>query len=155
MQDAQRAHEQGVLLYVPDLWPTPQLKRELSMSNLGTPPAERALTAQFERLLSFRDLDLRAIGGPARRMRRNASRLAGDLGRDLSFQQQQLVMRASLLALLLEDQECRALLGHKIAIGDYVGLVAVQKQILQALGLKRIARDVQDPLEYAREYDQP
>lgn len=112
------------------------------MANLGTPPAEQAVTTQLEHLLSMRDLNLSQLGGPARRLRRNTSRLATDLGRDLTFAQQQLVMRASMLAVLLEDQECRALLGQKIALGDYTQMISVQKQILQALGLKRVMKDI-------------
>ena len=121
------------------------------MSNFGTPPAERALTVQLEKLLSFRDLNLSKLSGPARRLRRSASQLAGDLGRDLTFAQQQLTMRAAMLAILLEDQECRVLLGEKIAIGDYTNMIVVQKQILQVLGLHRVPRDVTDPLDYASE----
>jgi hypothetical protein len=61
-------------------------------------------------------------------------------------------MRAAMLSILLEDQECRALLGQKIAIGDYTNMIAVQKQLLQALGLHRVPRDVTpDPLDYASE----
>jgi hypothetical protein len=127
-----------------------QLKREVSMANLGTPPAERELTTQVEQLLSMRDLNLSKLGGPARRLRRNASRLAGDLGQSLSFAQQQLVMRASMLAVLLEDQECRALLGQQIALGDYTQMISVQKQILQALGLKRVPKDVMSFTELRR-----
>jgi len=115
------------------------------MANLGTPPAERALTTQLEHLLSFRDLNIRQLGGPARRLRRNASRLSADLGRDLSFAQQQLTMRAAMLAILLEDQECRALRGEKIVIGDYTSMIAVQKQLLVALGLRRVPRDISPP----------
>ena len=61
-------------------------------------------------------------------------------------------MRAAMLSILLEDQECRALLGQKIAIGDYTNMIAVQKQLLQALGLRRVARDVLSLDQYL---DQP
>jgi hypothetical protein len=121
------------------------------MANLGTPVAERALTTQLEHLLSFRDLNVRELGGPARRLRRNASRLASDLGGSLSFAQRQLAMRAAMLSILLEDQECRVLLGHKIAIGDYTQMIAVQKQILQALGLRRVPRNITLDQYLARE----
>ena len=88
---------------------------------------------------------MRLLGGPARRWKRNANRLANDLGGDLSFAEQQLAMRAAMLAVLLEDQECRVLLGEKIVIGDYTQMITVQKQLLVALGLKRVPRDVSPP----------
>jgi hypothetical protein len=115
------------------------------MSNIGMTTSEQAITPQLEKLLCMRDLNLRDLAGPARRWKRNANRLASDLGGDLSFAEQQLAMRAAMLAVLLEDQECRVLLGEKIAIGEYTQMIAVQKQLLVALRLKRAPRDVSPP----------
>jgi hypothetical protein len=112
------------------------------MANLGVPPAEQALTVQLEKLLGFVDINCSKLGGPARRVRRNASRLASDLGGDLSFAQRQLTMRAAMLSILLEDQEVRALLGQKIELSDYTSMIAVQSQLLRALGLKRVAKNI-------------
>jgi hypothetical protein len=70
------------------------------------------------------------------------------LGRDLSFGQQQLAMRASMLAILLEDRECRALLGQKIDVNDYAQLLAAQTRIFKVLGIRRTLKNVPNLNEY-------
>jgi hypothetical protein len=108
---------------------------------------EREFAGTLTRLLSLRDVDCRKQGA-ARRVRTFARHFAVDLGGDLSAAEQQLVQRTSVLAALLEDREARILSGEKISIGDYVAMISVQKQLLLALGIKRVPRDVSALSEY-------
>ena len=112
----------------------------------GAPVMEHEFKAALTLLLSYRDLDCRRAGA-ARRVRTYARRLERDLGGDLSVQQQQLVARASMLAVLCEHTETSLLLGHPASIADYLAAVSVQKQLLAALGLRRVPRDITPTLD--------
>jgi|SRR5262245_59592907 len=101
---------------------------------------EQAYNTHMEHLLGLADVDCRRI--PMRQVRALGRALRQDLGDDLSTGAQQLVQRASILGVLLENIEARLLLGQRIAIGDYVEMCNTQKRLLMALGLKRVPRDV-------------
>lgn len=110
---------------------------------------ELSFEAGFRRLLALTDIDCRRV--PVRKMRAIASRLTRDMGNDPSEAQRQLIQRAATLGALLEDTEARLLLGQDVSLGDFLSAVSVQKQLLLALGLRRVPIDVTDPLTYARE----
>jgi hypothetical protein len=68
-----------------------------------------------------------------------------DLGGDLSTGQSQLVQRAALLGVMIEDFETRHLLGEPIEVDLYLTAINVQRRVLVTLGLERKARDVSTP----------
>ena len=56
---------------------------------------------------------------------------------------------------LLEDAEARLLLGQETSFSDYLSAISVQKQLLLAIGIRRIPRDVSLLSEYlAKEQQQ-
>jgi hypothetical protein len=99
----------------------------------------------YHRFLTIRDLD-----GRSRAVARcNELRAAfeADLGgpANMTTGQKQLVQRAALIGVQLEDFETRWILGEPIEFTDYMTGVNVQRRVLATVGLERRARDVSTP----------
>jgi hypothetical protein len=107
---------------------------------------EQSFEASLGRLLSVTDIDCRRV--PVRKVRTIAARLIRDTGNDPSEAQRQLIQRAAMLGALLENAEARLLLGQDVSFGDYLSAISVQKQLLLAIGTRRIPRDVSLLTEY-------
>jgi hypothetical protein len=60
----------------------------------------------------------------------------------LRLAEKQIIQRAALLGTLAEDLEARWLLGQQIDIGTLCALGNAQRRALEAVGLRRVARDV-------------
>jgi hypothetical protein len=119
-------------------------------SNDITPTERQA----FATLLTMADVDCRT--GPGRAVLRCARALAADLGNDLSVAQQTLVQRASFLNLLCGHAEASFILGRPdVPLGDYVSMASTLRRLLTTLSpsLKRVPRDITDPLDYVRKRD--
>ena len=99
-------------------------------------------------LLSYDDIDKRTNETRLRKVLVVGRRLERDLGKDPSTAQVELIRRAAVLAVLLEDTETRLLIGQPIDLNSYLNAANVQKRLLQALmpGLQRKAREVSSPL---------
>jgi len=116
---------------------------------------ERDFKAELERTLqlaTFADIDTRRT--PFFQVRQLARRIARDMGDDLSTAQAQLVQRAATLGALCEDTEVRLLQGQPASVADFLTMINTQRRLLQALGLKRVPKDITSPLEYARQREQ-
>jgi hypothetical protein len=96
----------------------------------------------YIRFLTLRDLDGRSRAVSKCNELRAA--LETDLGGadTLTTAQSQLVQRAALIGVQLEDFETRWILGEAIEFTDYMTGVNVQRRVLTTLGLERRARDV-------------
>lgn len=111
---------------------------------------EVGFNAEMERTLTlatFNDIDTRRT--PFFQVRQLARRIARDPGGDLSTAQSQLVQRAATLAALCEHTEIQLLLGQPASVSDFIQMVNTQRFLLRTLGLKRVPRDITDPLSYA------
>lgn len=113
-------------------------------------PTEQAFSTAIQRLLTLDDCDARRT--PLRRVHALARQLARDMGDDLSAAQQQLVQRAATLAALCEDAEAKLLLGENASVADFLQMANTQRRMLQALGLRRVPKDVTNPIDYARSH---
>jgi hypothetical protein len=94
------------------------------------------------RLRSLEHLDARTA--PARRARELVSELESDLGGGdrLPVAIRQLIQRAAMMAVMVEDIEVRWLERKPADLSTYGTLVDRQRRVLEALGLGRTARDV-------------
>lgn len=102
------------------------------------------------RLRTIGDLDQRTRA--ARLAKGLLTELQSDLGGSLTAAERELAQRASLLAAMLSDLEAAWLERRPADLAIYGQLVDRQRRILEVLGLKRRARDVTTPLDYAREH---
>jgi hypothetical protein len=82
-----------------------------------------------------------------RRARELVSSLQADLGGSdhLSEGTRQLVRRAAVLGVFIENSEAAWLAGHEVALGDYLSAVNSQRRVLTTIGLERRQRDVTTP----------
>jgi hypothetical protein len=92
------------------------------------------------RLRTLGDLDKRTAS--AQQAHRLIANLEAELGGDLSTAQRELVKRAALIGAILEDAEVSWLQRRPADLAIYGMLVDRQRRCLEALGLKRQARDV-------------
>jgi DNA-binding helix-hairpin-helix protein with protein kinase domain len=94
------------------------------------------------RLMTLADLDRRT--GAAYRAHTMVKAITEDLGGEtrLATAEKQIIQRAALLGTLAEDLEARWLLGQQIDIGTLCALGNAQRRALEAVGLRRVARDV-------------
>lgn len=92
------------------------------------------------RLRTLDDLDGRTRA--AKLARDLVAALEADLGGDLSAAQRELVTRAALLGAITQDAEANWLSRNPVDLALYGTLADRQRRILEALGLKRVARDV-------------
>lgn len=106
----------------------------------------RLARAGYIRFLTIADLDGRSRA--AMRTKELVRAIEQDLGGSdrLSTAQRQLVQRASLLAILLEDFEVRFALGQRIELQDYLATINCQRRVFEAIGLERRQRDVSPSL---------
>lgn len=102
------------------------------------------------RLRTIDSLDGRTAS--ARRARDLVAGLEEDAGgsEHISVATKQLVQRAAILGALIEDFEARWLGGQQIDVAELLMAVNCQRRVLATLGLERKARDVLDPLGYAK-----
>lgn len=120
---------------------------------------EANLNAALEQSLtlsSFADVDVRRT--PFFKVRKLARRLARDLGDDLPTAQLEMIQRTAMLGALCEHCEVHLLrgqpvmlCGQPVTLGDYQSMAKTQRLFLVTLGLKRVPRDITDPLTYARQ----
>jgi hypothetical protein len=116
---------------------------------------ERDFKAELERTLqlaTFADIDTRRT--PFFQVRQLARRIARDMGDNLSTAQAQLVQRAATLGALCEHTEIQLLLGQPASVPDFLQMINTQRRLLTTLGLRRVPKDITDPLAYARQRDQ-
>jgi hypothetical protein len=74
-------------------------------------------------------------------------------GRDmLSENQKKLIRRSALISTLCERIEAEAVQERPINVNDYVVLVNCERRLCEALGLKRVARPVNDGSEALTDY---
>jgi hypothetical protein len=94
------------------------------------------------RPLVMSDLDRRT--GAAKRARDLVREIHEDLGGEdrLAVATRQIVQRAALLGTLAEDLETRWLLGEQIDSGSLCAVANAQRRLLEAVGIKRVPRDV-------------
>jgi hypothetical protein len=119
--------------------------------SMQTTPLEQAFTASLNRLATFSDIDARTQ--PVRKVHALVRYLTRDLGGDLSTAQRALVVRAATLMALCEHSEVLLLTGREVPLGDYLGAANTLKRLLQALGLRRVPRDIEPIDQYlARKY---
>jgi hypothetical protein len=92
--------------------------------------------------MSLDRLDGRTIA--CRRARELVSSLQADLGGTdrLSEGTRQLVRRAAVLGVFIENSEAAWLAGQEVALGDYLSAVNSQRRVLTTIGLERRPRDV-------------
>jgi len=112
---------------------------------------ERQFPAGLSKLLQMSDVDAR--GGVPRKLRALARALSRELGEDLPLAQMMLVQRVVMLEALCVHSEAALLLGQDVSLNDYLQMISTQRRLLQTLGLKRVPKDITDPLDYARRYD--
>lgn len=107
------------------------------------PSKRRRNTLRFAR---FEDLDRRT--GAYREARRLIVAIVADLGGadQLTAGEQQLVQRAAVLGAILVDHEARYMRGDQFDPASYSALVNTQRRVLEAVGLRRRARDITPPL---------
>jgi hypothetical protein len=94
---------------------------------------------------SFRSLDqLDGRQHAVKRARQAAAALIADAGgaENISAARRQLITRASVLSVYLEDTESRWLQGEQIDPADWMAAANTLKRLLCALGLERRPRDV-------------
>jgi hypothetical protein len=89
----------------------------------------------------------------SRRFRDVLCQIVSDLGGAdiLSEGQRQLARRCATIAIACERMEGEAATGAAIDIDGYGALTDRLGRCFQRLGLKRVARDITNPLDYARE----
>jgi hypothetical protein len=111
-----------------------------------------ATTKQKARLLTLDSLDRRTAA--YRETRQLIDDIEADLGgRDaLSAASRQLVQHAAVLGAMLIDSEARYVSGEPVDPMSLCTLINAQRRVLETVGLQRRARDVTDPLEYARRH---
>jgi hypothetical protein len=95
--------------------------------------------------MSLDRLDGRTIA--CRRARELVSSIQADLGGidQLSEGSRQLVRRAAVLGVYIENCEAQWLAGQEVALGDYLSAINSQRRVLTTIGLERRARDVTTP----------
>jgi hypothetical protein len=103
-----------------------------------TPATIRSKVANGSALMQGID----ARSAPARRFKDLQASMASDLGNDLTEAQLQLVRTACGLIVMRESLDTQVLNGMTINTGQYCTISNSLKRCLQALGLKRVARDV-------------
>ena len=89
------------------------------------------------RLLTLDRIDGRT--NAAKRARDLIDAIMRDIGSDISEGTRQLVQRAGVLGIYIEDAETRWLNGEPIDLGHILSAVNSQRRILQTLGLQRRA----------------
>jgi hypothetical protein len=94
------------------------------------------------RLMTLSDLDRRT--GAAKRAHDLVKAIREDLGGEdrLATGERQIIQRAALLGTLAEDLETRWLLGESIDAGTLCAIGNAQRRLLEAVGIKRVPRDV-------------
>jgi hypothetical protein len=98
------------------------------------------------RLRNIDDLDQRTAASQA--CRRHIQNLTNDLTADrggearLSQAERMLVQRACVIGAICDDHEARWVAGEKIPLHDYLQCVAVQRRLLQTLGIRRAPIDL-------------
>ena len=112
---------------------------QLDARSTATPPQK---STGKVRLMSLDRLDGRTIA--CRRARELVSSLQADLGGTdhLSEGTKQLVRRAAVLGVFIENSEAAWLAGQEVALGDYLSAVNSQRRVLTTIGLERHQRDV-------------
>jgi hypothetical protein len=80
-----------------------------------------------------------------------ASGIAKDLGGDLSTVQLHLVEAFAGIALAVGAANARLLLGEAVDIAEHSQTVSTLVRVASRIGLGRVAKDITDPLSYARE----
>lgn len=105
-------------------------------------PPRSAPDAGKVRLLTLADLDGRTLA--ARRAKDVVAAIESDLGggEQLSEAERQLVRRAGVLAVMAESAEASWLAGGEIDPAQHGATVNTLRRTLEAVGLKRRARDV-------------
>ena len=58
-----------------------------------------------------------------------------------------LVQRAAMLEALCAHTEAAILLGKDVSLPDYLAMISTQRRLLQTLGLKRVPKDITNPLD--------
>ena len=122
----------------------PAATAQLNARSTAAPPQK---STGKVRLLSLDRLDGRTIA--CRRARELVSSLQADLGGTdrLSEGTKQLVRRAAVLGVFIENSEAAWLAGQEVALGDYLSAVNSQRRVLTTIGLERRQRDVSPTLE--------
>jgi hypothetical protein len=94
------------------------------------------------RLMTLSDLDRRT--GAAKRAHDLVKALHEDLGGEdrLATGERQIIQRAALLGTLAEDLETRWLDGEQIDPGTLCAIGNAQRRLLEAVGIKRVPRDI-------------
>src|SRR5665213_3619823 len=112
---------------------------QINARSAATPPQK---SAGKVRLLSLDQLDGRTVA--CRRARELVSSIQADLGGSdqLSEGTRQLVRRAAVLGVFIENSEAAWLAGQEAALGDYLSAIDSQRRVLSTIGLERRARDV-------------
>jgi hypothetical protein len=122
---------------------------ELASDAAEIQPGRSAAAAPKAKLLTLADLDGRTRA--AQMVGRTIAAIEGDLGGNdhLSTGEQQIIKRAALTGAMLEDMAARWLLGEPVDPALYATLSNAERRSLEAVGLKRRARDITPTL---REY---
>ena len=120
--------------------PGRKLRRDTSREDNEGGVRPRLAKHGYIRFLTLRDLDGRSRAVAKANTIRTA--FERDLGGDLTEGQNQLIQRATLLSVMLENFEVRYSLGEPIEFSDYMTGVNVLRRVLVTLGLERRARDV-------------
>jgi hypothetical protein len=115
---------------------------QIDARSTATPPQK---STGKVRLMSLDRLDGRTIA--CRRARELVSSIQADLGGidQLSEGSRQLVRRAAVLGVYIENCEAQWLAGQEVALGDYLSAINSQRRVLTTIGLERRARDVTTP----------
>lgn len=106
------------------------------------PPDTGQIDGGKVRLLTLGDLDRRTTA--ARRATELIEAITGDLGGTdrLATGERQIVQRVALLACMSEDIESRWLMGESVDPATLATLANCQRRLFEAIGLKRVPRDV-------------
>jgi hypothetical protein len=116
-------------------------------SHVDAAPAPRPRTRYGKiKLRNIDDLDQRTNAAQA--TRRHIQNLTNDLAADrggearLSQAERMLVQRACVIGAICDDHEARWVAGEPIALTDYLQCVAVQRRLLQTLGIRKAPLDL-------------
>src|ERR1035437_8448044 len=106
---------------------------QLDARSTAAPPSK---STGKVRLLSLAELDGRTVA--CRRARELVEAIEADLGGAdrLSEGSRQLVRRAAVLGVFIENSEAAWLAGQEVALGDYLSAINSQRRVLTTLGLK-------------------
>lgn len=128
----------------------PELDGDISPLRAGNGKAMKGKV----RLLSRKNLDGRTKA--ARTFDRIANGIASDLGGKsrLSVVQSELVLAFAGIAVHVHSLNTAMLSGHLVDLGAHATAVSTMCRVASRIGLGRVARDITDPLTYARRYDE-